>query len=1522
MRGSARGFVVAVGVFAVVCVLGVDLVAADPIGVGNPAGDLGAAGAAAAEVEALVTDPVKADAFPVSERRDFDSEFAGGVSGVAARGDLPVGDPAKRVGEVVGFRSEGSETWALESGQKVTEFFSEPRWFRDDRGEWARVDPSVVPVESAVLKGAVLRAAGVGFDAEFGVSGDGVRLVFEGREVVFRPRGRADVVPVLEKGSDTVVWYRDVWPSVDVRYTVGATGLKEDFVVRGPEGFASEGVFVVDVESEGALVEEPGRVGALVIDWNGDGKSSWAGDVDGPKMRIPAPIVTDASGLVAADAKPVLVLDGDVERAGVGERRSRPVGVGVDVGFVESLKAEQFPVVVDPTFEVLPASMGGGWASFNNQGGFATGMNQWGLLGDWQVLGGVDYWAFGTNLGYQYLWTNIAANPKVFSANLKLYSTPGPTAVAPAFDTLWNLFLTSVNAARVRVCHASAWSFGGMYPGWDLAKCTSGYYYGYSWADSLQGPAATTNRVDVTNLVRPWVAAKDPGGVLGVSVEQYPGTYNFKAVSPTLEVVWDQQSPAAVLTAPANDASVTSLTPTLTSGSVTDPDAGQNPPLYRAVVFARDPGSLADVDPTSSCNANSAIWSSEWLQNTTSFQVPQGILSDGVTYYWTIATMGYVLPGYPTCATPWKFTVNKRLGASGVAPVQTVGPVTVNLATGNVVAAAGSHTVATVGGSIGPSFVYNSQATAPRGLRGAYFRGVDPRSGTSVPIDFNATPFLQRIDAQIDFDWQVNGPLFASPTDRFLARWTGYVTAPTAGSYCFGTNSDDGARVWLDNVLVMDSWFPSSTGSRPCTVAPTVLAAGETKAIRVEYFEEAGGASIELRVFGGPTGDMVVPGTWLSTEPPLLGPGWTMSDGDVSVTGARSTGTGVTLTNGDGSTVQYAKSPSGAYVGPNSDAATVWVDPVSNQISVTDDAGTVYTFSSEGLLLSAVSAVDDRSPAATQMTWSGANPKLTSMTDPVSAQSVTLTYGGGLCTIPPAGLAIASGQLCKVVSWDGRVTEIFYDSDKRLVRIVNPGGVRTDFTYDSLNRLTSVTDPSANDAVTAGVRTADASVTTQIAYTEGKATLVTAPAPTTGATRQMTAVAYDSQPVGATLGETRVTVSGLSSPAGFTEKSKWDTQWREREIVDASGRVSQIVYDGVSDRVSYTDVNVGTAQAMRSSTAYDTAVVFNGLSRPIGTYGPAPVGSFTGATPNSGAVVPSTTTAYDEGINGLSAAWWDDTPSSGEVYPYPARPAFRGAPKVHELWAPAYLGANWVGGSPHLQIPVDNFSGRLTGLINAATAGSYQFASWGAQGTRVTVDSTMVIDGWNSNGAAPQSAPITLSAGWHRISIDIKANTGYSAFDVTWKPPGSGALALIPMTSLKPDHRCPQRVRVGDRVRPDQPPSVARRHARGLRRGRHPGRSRRDHRTHPRTVAPHAHLGARLRNGTPRNARRAGRDRRLLCRAALPLATPHQLERRRPRAPLPQQRHRPLALHPRPAPLDRTPAKHHPPPQPRLVNRA
>ena len=156
-----------------------------------------------------------------------------------------------------------------------------------------------------------------------------------------------------------------------------------------------------------------------------------------------------------------------------------------------------------------------------------------------------------------------------------------------------------------------------------------------------------------------------------------------------------------------------------------------------------------------------------------------------------------------------------------------------------------------------------------------------------------------------------------------------------------------------------------------------------------------------------------------------------------------------------------------------------------------------------------------------------------------------------------------------------------------------------------------MTDATANDAVDAGVRTADASVSWQVAYTGVQATTVTAPAPTAGASRQTFVVNYDSAATAGTPGVSRVTASGLSAPNGYTKKVSFDTSYRTVSAWDDNGQRSDVTYDGVSDRVSFTDTNVGTAQAMRSSTVYDTSVVFNGLSRPVTSYGPAPVGYFT-----------------------------------------------------------------------------------------------------------------------------------------------------------------------------------------------------------------------------------------------------------------------------------------------------------------------
>src|SRR5690606_24121291 len=73
-----------------------------------------------------------------------------------------------------------------------------------------------------------------------------------------------------------------------------------------------------------------------------------------------------------------------------------------------------------------------------------------------------------------------------------------------------------------------------------------------------------------------------------------------------------------------------------------------------------------------------------------------------------------------------------------------------------------------------------------------------------------------------------------------------------------------------------------------------------------------------------------------------------------------------------------------------------------------------------------------------------------------------------------------------------------------------------------------------------------------------------------------------------------------------------------------------------------------------------------GLSRPVTSYGPAPVGYFTANSPlpNLAGPVAAPTTAYDEALNGLSAARWDDTLAPAGT---PAPAALAAAPQGPRL---------------------------------------------------------------------------------------------------------------------------------------------------------------------------------------------------------------------------------------------------------------
>jgi beta-glucosidase len=120
-----------------------------------------------------------------------------------------------------------------------------------------------------------------------------------------------------------------------------------------------------------------------------------------------------------------------------------------------------------------------------------------------------------------------------------------------------------------------------------------------------------------------------------------------------------------------------------------------------------------------------------------------------------------------------------------------------------------------------------------QGLLGEYFVGSE-RTGT---------PKLVRVDATVDFRWELASPAPELPDDHFTVRWSGKLTPPKSGLYALALRSDDGSRLYLDGKLLIDNW-----GDHPPTLktAQLALVGGKVYDIRIDYFEGIIGASVEL----------------------------------------------------------------------------------------------------------------------------------------------------------------------------------------------------------------------------------------------------------------------------------------------------------------------------------------------------------------------------------------------------------------------------------------------------------------------------------------------------------------------------------------------------------------------------------------------------------------------------------------------------------------------------------------------------
>ena len=65
---------------------------------------------------------------------------------------------------------------------------------------------------------------------------------------------------------------------------------------------------------------------------------------------------------------------------------------------------------------------------------------------------------------------------------------------------------------------------------------------------------------------------------------------------------------------------------------------------------------------------------------------------------------------------------------------------------------------------------------------------------------------LTRIDSQVDFDWGTGSPDASVNADTFSIEWTGVIEAKYTENYTFKTITDNGVKLWINDVLVIDDW--------------------------------------------------------------------------------------------------------------------------------------------------------------------------------------------------------------------------------------------------------------------------------------------------------------------------------------------------------------------------------------------------------------------------------------------------------------------------------------------------------------------------------------------------------------------------------------------------------------------------------------------------------------------------------------------------------------------------------------------
>ena len=126
------------------------------------------------------------------------------------------------------------------------------------------------------------------------------------------------------------------------------------------------------------------------------------------------------------------------------------------------------------------------------------------------------------------------------------------------------------------------------------------------------------------------------------------------------------------------------------------------------------------------------------------------------------------------------------------------------------------------------SFTGVSNWDQRRGLNGEYFNAKNFRRDKRV---------IERTDAMVDFDFGEGSPGEKIGNEEFSMKWQGAVIAPDSGDYEFIVQTDNGARLWVNDrqTALIDAWVRSGDDTE--YRATIKLLGGRSYPLRLEFFK-------------------------------------------------------------------------------------------------------------------------------------------------------------------------------------------------------------------------------------------------------------------------------------------------------------------------------------------------------------------------------------------------------------------------------------------------------------------------------------------------------------------------------------------------------------------------------------------------------------------------------------------------------------------------------------------------------------